>query len=394
MLNDDTLDESVLAANSLAELQPSCRFAPRFSQNTVLQDPGSSSSNKISLEDLLVLKEKFPMLQEFSDQFLQQRDVDELLRIESTSIRIREAERSRDTEDRLAMHKSNMLSKFYDVPAGKDNRCTVLHPARFLPGAACSAQKQFTTARQVIGLTSPPQLACYDMSSVGMGGFVTQRGWMELGTVGSHKMKIAHYNINNAARSGRADQEADCEMKDVSEFVLAIRTLRSAAQFATPWNLSYLALENYFHQNEFCKEQLKNDDNLAKTLCQFSDFVLNENSNRCRDCSGFLTTGELDSYWSSFIGARPQIKAPAPSGSSGKQKTGNGENVRPQKQAAKRKWPYSDICNKFNTGHCQRAPGNCYNFRGQQMRHVCNWRDLNVPNSPPCGQMHMRVGNH
>jgi len=231
------------------------------------------------------------------------------------------------------------------------------------------------------------------MSSVGMGGFVTQRGWMELGTVGSHEMKINFYNINNAARSGRSDQEGDGEMKDVSEFVLAICTLRSAAQFATPWNLSYLALENYFHQNEFCKEHLRNDDHPARTLCQFSDFVLNENSNRYRDGPGFLTTGELDAYWSSFIGARPQIKAPAPSVSSAKC-SNSSESSKGQKQATKRKWPCADICNKFNTGYCQRAPGSCYNFRGQPMRHVCNWRDLNVPNSQPCGQQHMRIGNH
>jgi len=392
-MDDDQLEESILAANSLAELQPSHHFGPRFSQQTVLQDPGSSTVTKISPEDLLVLKEKFPILQEFSDEFLQQRDIDQLLRIESTSIRIREAERSRETEDRLATNKSNMLTKFFDVPAGKDNRCTVLHPARFLPGAACSAQQQYITARQVIGLSSPPQLACYDMSSVGMGGFVTQQGWMQLGTVGSHKMKISYYNINNAARSGKSDKEGDQEMKNVSEFVLAIRTLRSAAQFATPWNLSYLALENYFHQNEFCKEQLKHDENPARTLCQFSDFVLNENSNKYRDGTGFLTTGELDSFWSSFIGARPQIKAPTPPTPAAK-RTSMAESAKHQKQAPKRKWPYTDICNRFNTGHCQRAPGNCFNFRGQQMRHVCNYRDLNVPNSQPCGQQHMRVGNH
>jgi len=105
---------------------------------------------------LLVLKDKFSFLSDFSDEFLRGRSIDEILRIESTSIRIRDAERSRETEDRLASNKANLLTKFYDVPAGKDNRCTVLHPARFLPGVACTAQQQYIAARQVIGL--PPSL--------------------------------------------------------------------------------------------------------------------------------------------------------------------------------------------------------------------------------------------
>ena len=84
-------------------------------------------------------------------------------------------------------------------------------------------------------------------------------------------MKIEYFNINNAARSSnkKADEEDTVLMKDVAEFSLALRTMRSAAQFATPRNYSYLALENFLHENEFCKEDLKNDDNPARTLCQF-----------------------------------------------------------------------------------------------------------------------------
>jgi hypothetical protein len=152
--------------------------------------------------------------------------------------------------------------------------------------------RQFITARDVIGLTNPPPLGCYDMNAVGMGGFVTARGWLELGSYGSSKMKIAYYNINNAARSTKSMDEDGAEVKSVDEFILALRTLRSAAQFACPWNYSYLALENYFHHKEFMKEELRGNDNPARTLCQFSDFVLSENSNRWRDGSGFICFGE------------------------------------------------------------------------------------------------------
>jgi len=142
----------------------------------VSHDPGAVPREKISPADLAFPKDKFPMLSEFSEAFLQDRTVDELLRLESTSIRIRDSERARETEDRLSSNKASMMNKFFEVKAGRDNRSTELHPARFLPGAVCSAERQYTTARQVIGLTSPPQLSCYDMNSVGMGGFVSQKG--------------------------------------------------------------------------------------------------------------------------------------------------------------------------------------------------------------------------
>ncbi len=110
--------------------------------------------------------------------------MDELLRIESTSMRIKDAERARESEDRLAANKVALQTKFYDVPAGRDNRWNELHPARFLPSCAATAIKQYTTSREVIGLVGPPPLllGCYDMSSVLRGGFVTSKGWLELGT--------------------------------------------------------------------------------------------------------------------------------------------------------------------------------------------------------------------
>jgi hypothetical protein len=53
-----------------------------------------------------------------------------------------------------------------------------------------------------------------------------------------------------------------------------------------------------------------------------------------------------------------------------------------------------DICPKWNVGKCNKAPGSCYTFNGVALRHVCNWRDLNVPNSQPCAAAHTRRGNH
>ncbi len=129
-MGDRELSKSLQAAQVIADLQPSSATQHSYSQQSAASDPGASSSGRISSEDLKVMREKFPQLNDFSEQFLQSRILEELLRIESTSLRIRDSEKARETEERLAQNKYNLASKFYDVPVGKDNRWSELHPAR------------------------------------------------------------------------------------------------------------------------------------------------------------------------------------------------------------------------------------------------------------------------
>jgi hypothetical protein len=385
-MNIDQINETIRTAHSLADLQhPVHRERPG---NTAGNLDQSGTGGRISPQDLAVFKEKFPSLMEFSDDFLQSRTMDELLRLESTSLRIKDAERSRETEEKLAGNKSKMESKFFGVQAGRDNRWSELHAARYLPGAAATGKRQYERAREVWGLASPPAIGCYDLNCVGMGGFVQNRGWLELGTYGSNKLKIEMFNINNAASSSTKKSEDNTEMKDISEFELALRTLRTAAHFSCNWNYSFVALENFFHQKKFFKEELKDDPNPAKTLCQFTNFIIGENANHWRDGTGFLTTGELQAYWCSFIGARPQSNAAGSSSIQTKQ------SIMQKSRDSKRKYPFVPICGKYNVGNCQKAAGSCFNFRGVAMKHICNWRDPAVPNAQPCGGAHMRQGTH
>ena len=153
-MDEASLRERLVSAQGMAAIQRSS--APRGTDHREEGlDPAGRSGN-ISPQDLQVLKEKFPQSAEFSDSFLRSRTMDELLRIESTSLHIKDAERARESEDRLAANKVALQTKFYDVPAGRDNRWNELHPARFLPGCAATAIKQYTTSREVIGLVGPP----------------------------------------------------------------------------------------------------------------------------------------------------------------------------------------------------------------------------------------------
>jgi hypothetical protein len=120
------------------------------------------------------------------------------------------------------------------------------------------------------------------------------------------------FNLNNVAKSmsNRTSENDDfLEMKDISKYKLALRTMRVAAHFAVQWNKTFVALENYMIGRKYCAEELQQDPNPGRTLCNFTDFVINENTNHSRYGMGFLTTGDLEAYWRSFIGTRPQTKA-------------------------------------------------------------------------------------
>jgi hypothetical protein len=388
-MDEDEIAEVVVASESLADSE----VVGGRRQVSVNIPPQSDPARKISLEDLAVLKGRFPHLADFSDSFLMSRTTDELLRIESTSMKLRDAERSRDVEDRLHANKSALATKTAEVMAGVDNRWNILHAARFLGGAACSAQELWSQARAVIGINGHPPLSNYDMTAVGLGGFVTAKGWLELGNPASTKISLKLFNINNctarasASRAAAASDEL-LEVADLGEFKLALRALRTAGQFVMPWNYSFLALEGFLLQTDFCKAELLGDDRPAATLTQFVDFILQTNADRWRDSLGFLTTGELAAYWASFHGARPKQKAEAAKTS--KKDSAAASTTKKEKRV---RFPWVDVCHQWNTGKCNKAPGACTSSRGTVLRHVCDWRDLANP-AVICGQAHKRLQFH
>jgi hypothetical protein len=172
----------------------------------VQTDP--ADGRKISAADFAVLKGHFPHLADFSDSFLMSRTTDELLRIESTSMKLRVAERSRDVEDTLHANKTALATKTAEVMAGVDNRWNILHEARFLGSAACSAKELWSKARAVIGINGHPPLSNYDMTAVGLGGFGTAKGWLEIGNPASTKISLMLFNINNCTARVSASRAA------------------------------------------------------------------------------------------------------------------------------------------------------------------------------------------
>jgi hypothetical protein len=96
--------------------------------------------------------------------------------METTSIKMKELENGRDIDDKLSNNKMELEDNFTEVKAGKDNRSSILHTARFSAGAACASTKLWRRARQVIGLTGHHPVGSYDLSAVGLAGVSIQEG--------------------------------------------------------------------------------------------------------------------------------------------------------------------------------------------------------------------------
>jgi hypothetical protein len=352
------------------------------------------SSNQISpmsSADLANLRRKFPSLADFSDDFIRSRPMESIFLMESTALKMKKMEQSRDWEDRLAANKMSLADNCTVIPGGKDNRCTLLHRGRFLPGAACSASKLWLSAREQMGLTGMCPIGSYDMGAVGLGGVVTSKGWGELHNPSSSKISLRMFSINNcgtrAATARHSELFGDPEMKDIvelGEFKLALRALRVAANFVMPWNMAYTAIESFMVQTNFCSKDLDGVDKQATILCQFVDYVLGENSNRWRDCEPFLNTGALKSTWEAFFSARPQAAL------SNKFKEKNTTNNR--SSIPKRRW--IDICFAWNAGKCLKPAGSCMSSKGTALRHKCNFVPDNSKPDVYCNKDHARHAFH
>jgi len=175
------------------------------------------------------------------------------------------------------------------VPAGTDDRCHQLHPARFFGGAVCSAKNQWMAARLELGLDGIPPLSNYDMSAIGLGGCVTMRGFKELHNPGSPHLTLKLFSSSNMGSSTAATKRLTLadgdrsvsvgdnmrEINNLLEFKLAIRALCRAAQYVMCWNQSFNSIDGFLHNSNYAIAELSGRPNRASIL---TDFV-----NMCSD---------------------------------------------------------------------------------------------------------------
>jgi hypothetical protein len=343
--------------------------------------PAPSAVPKFSSTDLGTLKEEYPFLAKFSDEFLSTQTLETLLKLESTKLKMQKMEESKKSGDRLGANKAKLQNVYTEVRSGRDNRSTLLHEARYLPGAGVSVTRQWLQARKVLGQDSMQPVGCYDMASIGLDGLVSSKGWVEVHDPGSMNISVQMFNTNSVTTK-------EGGLSDVSELKLAVRTMRAAVGMAMPWNKSVEALENFLIQTDFCANDTGKMDKRAKLLTQFIDQVLRANAVRWRDEEPFLTSGKLQSTWASFFNAR---SASASASVSFKKPTQGNFGRNPDTFYGKDLLIATGACARYNNNKCIDQNKKECSREGKTYKHICLFASDRSKPLIICGKDHPKM---
>ncbi len=303
------------------------------------------------------------------------------MKMASTQLKIAEFDRVKDSKDRLSTNKTNLANTFTNVEAGRDNRWNVIHSARYLPGAGVSAMKMWVNARRTIGLKGYLPIGNYDMSTIGLAGVVTAKGWLEIYNPSSTDLKLKLFNINSVSSSSKYKEDDD--FSELADLKLAMRALKAAMKHVMPWNFSIDALDGFLEQTFYCHAETAQLEKRAQVLTQFIDYVLGQNAELWRDEQPFMTCGDLKAAWASFFGLR---------GRSAPKKKEKETKRPPQKKSIGHKG--DGVCWNFNEGRCLKAAGDCKTCSGRELKHICNYIPDKSKPEEMCGKDHMRVKFH
>jgi len=404
-LGEDDLEDNVRAAQDTIQEEAD---RSRAGANLTRDPAGASGAVTTpgAVSNMEALKLKFPFLLDYTDQFIKDTGVTALIKMETASRKIQDLDRNKKAEDKLFNNREALANMTSVVESGVDNRLDVLHAARCLPGATCSAGKLWLHARSIMGNKGHAPLSTYDMASIGLGGSVSAKGWVALHDPSNPNISIKMFSMSNCVTSSKKgqDEQEYLDLADMAEFKTALRVLRGAMVYVHPWNRSVDALESFFIQSNFGASDLATLDKPAIYLSQFTDYVLVENSSRWRGMEPFLTTRDLRATWEDFVCQKSSAIAGSRKVQGRSQQGGlQGATLYNQQQGSqlpstKLNMPinlfFDDICVMWNLGKCVKAPGVCQTRKGKLLKHICNYRPNPARPDLPCAMNHACYAYH
>jgi hypothetical protein len=333
-----------------------------------------------------------PALKDVPGELLRSLPLSTVLQLNEALARETRNIKTMDADAKLQHNAETLAATPTTVEKGLDNRGNVLHNARFLGGAGCSAQTVWLKAREVLGTEGVPALGNYDMDAIGCGGSVTAKGWQELHNPASTGLNLKYFHMGNVGAGSvatkRLSLEEDSsaftvgdslkEIMDLEEYRRALHTAREALSFALPWNRSISAICGFMQTSNFCQKDLSSRPNRAALLTGFTNYVFSRNAQNWVNKLGFLSTNELAHVWTTWYGQQPSSTLPVQRSEGKKASNGKG----PAK-------PRDDLCRRYNSAAgCPNSATDCKTTYGNKLRHLCNAR---LQNGRQCEKNHPRV---
>jgi hypothetical protein len=377
------------AANLLAS-QPSQVPGPQGESSDCMRDP-DTSHRQTEMADYGSIWRLLPALKDVPNELLRRLPLSTVLQLNEALARETKNIKTMDADAKLQHNAEALAASPTTVDKGLDNRGSVLHNARFLGGACCSAQTVWLKAREVLGTEGVPALGNYDMDAIGCGGSMTAKGWQELHNPASAGLNLKFFHMGNVGVGSMATKrlsleedraaftEGDSlkEIMDLEEYKRALHTAREALGFALPWNKSSSAICGFMQSSNYCNKDLNGRPNKAALLTGFTNYVFSRNAQNWTNKFVFLSTNELAHVWSTWFGQQPSSALPV-------QRT---DNRKANGKGPAR--PRDDLCRRYNSAAgCPNAAADCKTMYGNKLRHLCNAR---LQNGKQCEKSHSRV---
>jgi hypothetical protein len=315
--------------------------APRFAY----PDPAGAAPVLGSAADLKkdadFVRQIVPELAHMSDSYLTQHSLDKLQKYVLLAKRKDEDKREKDLEARLGQNLERAIARPITINH-QDNRATILHPARFLPGAAISLEASWLEARKLWGRDPAEAVAEFDLLALGLPGCIPAKAWELLHQPGSRELSIKLFTVANVARAsqgvktvateseeGLVLRESLKELSEMAELKTAFRNLKIAAQLVRPWDFSFLVMECFLVSTDYLEAQLSGVKK-APVIAGFLDHVIRCNAANWLQNKPFMSLQGLkslwDPWWAGHKGEAVSVLAAQKQGGGGGQSQGAGHN--------------------------------------------------------------------
>jgi hypothetical protein len=394
VLSEDWLQSTISKAQQsmreemLHSYTPSNPTIPQRRLDIPDPDPAPShslprSANIQESADPLEIWRMLPALKDLPEAMLRQLPRTEIFQLNAALAREQKSQSKVQANSKLLLNAQQLEKTPVKVEAGWDDRKKVLHEARFLGGASCSAQQLWLQARSVLGPTGVVPLGNYDLDSVGCGGSVTPRGWIAIHDPSSSDLKLKLFYLPNVGSSSLAAKKISVEnddgmisvgdsFKDIADmeaFRSALNTLREAMATALPWNRSVSAICGFLNNTNYCAADLNQNTKRAAILTEFVDYALSRNALNWENGQPFLSADDLSHTWATWKTRRVSSLTAA----------GKGQKNQKEKD---------NLCRKFNSpAGCPNSANDCKTFYGNKLRHLCS---VILPTGKKCLKDHAK----
>jgi len=359
-----------------------------------------------------------------SDDFLWVMDISVLMQLNGPSQQAapavsateKQAPKSIDPETKMALNLERLKDNPTTYESEQDNRIDTFHRIRWAGGPACGSQGVWAHTRSSNPLDGVEPIAAYDMETIGLGGHVTARGWIEIHNPASKSLSLKLFSSNNVGNATASSKritfsesddgfdvgESMKEISDLGEFKTALRALKAAMRYSLPWNFSVEAIDGFLQNSAFCAVDLVNVPNKASVLTGFVNYALGINAQRWQRKMPFLSTGDLEQQWPSFFRTRCPAASHNAQNMQQQQRrqftnfgTGNFNRkpFGPRPGAPTSSQPYhtpgpkavpsnlialthsvseDQLCRRFNFGVCPNQWDSCFKADGTKLFHMCS----------------------